>query len=734
MKNKSLCFVAILAVMLLALCGTALANSWGLTGDLYRAVESSGAWGDYSTLSNQEGSFAVMHSKDHNALFYLDGENTLHVYPAAVYQPEDGRGAPELSWDGMYLVISYQDKEIPEYYTFADFDLTGEYRFAEALIGEDYMVDGYEGQFVAGNQDDFAWREADLSLASFNIRLFPRSLEEVRHLNEMDAQFAGFNRCLGFEEGTGESFNADHPGTLLQPGQKGTAPVYSAPFGDAAWRAANGKAAVGLDGDLWLLSRYLNADGDSYACIRYNVSEKTQRIGYVRCADVGVDAVEDWENGPGYAFARVEVEAIADTYLTDDPDGSQAARLQVPKGTQFTGLGLYNDAYAYVSAEVKDGAFTDGGAIIWGFVPIRDLWRAEVPLDQEVMDPIVGDWILEYGGCMAGERLYFQRDGSFAAITGMVEDGYEPGETDCAKGDWSVTAYNPNMNLYWNDPTYVLTLRYYDGRVQMLGLLIGEDELILSDWEALGTFIPQTDEQDMGLEAFRQKWGMEGDDLYNWFLALVREKGDFDRWPTEDQVWFNTLLDDVSDSPTLRVLFELPGWIDRNSVVYDITQWRYALPGQDELTREEAIDKALLMLRERYDYGDQVESWTCGASYYTGHWMIEEFAEPWWVIRFYDQQGMRTAVWVNARTGAAPLHDTAAVIGAAREAIEASDPADTGYEADPELLQDETLATALYQAEDETWTVLWEIDPSARWEVLISDQTLEAEDAGSSNG
>ena len=65
--KKSIC--VILAVSLLAgsflLCGTASANSWGLQGKLLTAVMADHTWDDYTTLSNQEASFAVLQSRYH---------------------------------------------------------------------------------------------------------------------------------------------------------------------------------------------------------------------------------------------------------------------------------------------------------------------------------------------------------------------------------------------------------------------------------------------------------------------------------------------------------------------------------------------------------------------------------------------------------------------------------------------------------------------------------------------
>ena len=76
--------ITVLACMMLV-CTGASANSWGLSGNLYRAVEQSKAWEDYTILSNQEGPFAVMQSRYHHALFFVDDQGILHVYTTAVY-------------------------------------------------------------------------------------------------------------------------------------------------------------------------------------------------------------------------------------------------------------------------------------------------------------------------------------------------------------------------------------------------------------------------------------------------------------------------------------------------------------------------------------------------------------------------------------------------------------------------------------------------------------------------
>ena len=55
-----------------------------------------------------------------------------------------------------------------------------------------------------------------------------------------------------------------------------------------------------------------------------------------------------------------------------------------------------------------------------------------------------------------------------------------------------MTAYNPDCNLYWNDPAYELILRDDDGRVTVRGLSfatdMGEEIFSLTNWEGGGGY------------------------------------------------------------------------------------------------------------------------------------------------------------------------------------------------------------------------------------------------------
>ena len=238
---------------------------------------------------------------------------------------------------------------------------------------------------------------------------------------------------------------------------------------------------------------YKNENGLSYTCIRYNVSERTQRIGYALCKDLGLPEISEQKNEPGRSFVHIDVEATTDTFLTDDPDVGQFQQFSVPKGTQFSCLGLYNDNYAYVTAEVKNEKFVDGGAIVWGFVPIRDLKPVELEKVPEVMKKLTGTWQLYAGGILAPEILQFEADGSFIA-PGIVEEAAQEG---ASSGTWYITKYNPAMNLYWNKIPYELTLLFNNGRATVRGLDLTDEGFGLSFWEGGAGYIPYDGLQDL---------------------------------------------------------------------------------------------------------------------------------------------------------------------------------------------------------------------------------------------
>ena len=470
----------LLFVVLLLSVNPAHANSWGLKGELYSVVSDVRTWNDYTTYGNQSGDAAVMQSRYHNALMMVE-EGELHVYTTAVWQPDHDHGTPKVTQDGDKLTLAY-----------------GNEIFSFVHDGNEYMLDYAEAGnlTVWANKESTYWRyfatdgyksyrfRRQFPLNTFNISLFPRELGDVMSINHLQASLDTGTDVLGWW-GDEKDF-----GRKISKAGKGTVPVYSAPFGKSAWRAASGKAAVSLKDDLWLLRTFINQDGEAWACIRYEVSQRTQRIGFIEAEKLGKeaaypDSVEDMIN--------VQLQTVRDTYITDDPLCSQFAQIKLPANTFLTCIGMLNDDYAYVSLEVRNSKVSDGGQIMWGFVPLRDLSPVYSPKQQDVMDAMAGYWYYEAGGSMGPETLILNADGSFIGNNAGMMNFSENSES--IHGRWSVRLYSDTANLYWNDPPYEIVFDMYDGRSNVKGLTFEGDTFSLTNWEGGGGYrrVPESE-------------------------------------------------------------------------------------------------------------------------------------------------------------------------------------------------------------------------------------------------
>ena len=438
----------------------ALANSWGLTGDLLGVVMEDGRWNDYSAITKQQGDFAVLGSRYHNVLMQCkDGK--LLTYPLAVWQETDKlkveKPKLDLRKEDRLLTLSYGADEV---YVFALDYVFDTYYIADALVyaetnGLGFNRDGYG--FTVSDGETILYWQRNVLLEDFNIKLFPRSMEEVLHLNRMYTALDSADR-LG----------TDLEGVRYTGSSKGSVPVYSAPYGEAAWRAAKGKAAVGLAGEHWQLGTYINESGIPYIKIRYAVSERTQRIGYIWASELGERFAlgDDRSN----QLIHVPLEVRSDTYLTDDPTVSQYQQFYVPPGTQFVCMGLYGSDYAYVAGEIKNGSFVDGGKpiaegdqIVWGYVPLRDLVISSSDpfrhnTEWDVMAQFVGHWYFAAGGVGVEDELMLYADGTWEGYTDTLTGG-----------TWKLTRYNPANNLYWAKVPYEITFSRDNGSVRTLG-------------------------------------------------------------------------------------------------------------------------------------------------------------------------------------------------------------------------------------------------------------------------
>jgi hypothetical protein len=113
------------------------------------------------------------------------------------------------------------------------------------------------------------------------------------------------------------------------------------------------------------------------------------------------------------------------------------------------------------------------------------------------MAQLDGCWEYWAGGSMGPDYLRLNADGTFYNPA-WPEDG----------GTWVVTAYDPARGKYWNDPPYEIALFYRDGRVNVKGLTIGEQEdtgdgilhdaFSLTNWEGGGGYV-RINEEDVPL-------------------------------------------------------------------------------------------------------------------------------------------------------------------------------------------------------------------------------------------
>lgn len=464
--------ILLVCVLLVCCISPALANSWGLKGELLELVSSTNVWNDYTSEGKVSNTAAVMGSRYHNVLMVANN-GKLETYTKAVWQPDDQMPAPTVTANENSFSLRYSDEM---WFTFVKAE--DGYRLHLARVNGMSIREGSDAYRYIFTHDDgpSAILNRPYALKDFNISLFPQSINEVRHLNWIAAALDS------------DSFIAYTLETLVESPGEGTAPVLSAPF-EGAWRAAKGKAAVGLSGDLWKLFAFRNQDGQEYWAIRYDVSQRTQRIGFVKRSALE-NAAQPWEETS--MRTNVSVTVIQETCFTDDPDVSQFAQVKLPVGSILNCMGVYNDDYAYVSAEVRDGRLVDGGQIIWGFVPLRDIQTAHsfgAVSDTALMHQLAGHWEFAAGGLSVGDYVTLHEDGTFETYMFADDDfdSYLPDRT----GSWSITPYSPGLGLYWDDPEYEITFLFDDGGARVHGLTPHEDGngFSITFWEGGGGYM-----------------------------------------------------------------------------------------------------------------------------------------------------------------------------------------------------------------------------------------------------
>ena len=277
----------------------------------------------------------------------------------------------------------------------------------------------------------------------------------------------------------------------------GTLPVYTAPS-TKAYRAADGKASVGLRGEVIVLDWR-----DGWLMIFYELDGGKARVGWVQACSELTRALakagyneESFHSGI-HRWGRMPATAAERTTLTDNPNSQGDALMTLEKGDPLDCLGCWGSLFAYVETELH-------GKTIRGFVPLRDVEIAEPQEDDSAMAQLAGtSWVFYAGGNMFSDFQHYRQGGS--VVGGYYN--YDAGGGFPEGQDWSLTPemiagwetcaysicrYDPAWGLFWADVPYMITYTRSNGRMIRYGLHFGPSSLTLYSSEGSGGYIPYT--------------------------------------------------------------------------------------------------------------------------------------------------------------------------------------------------------------------------------------------------
>ena len=471
----------LICLILLMLPCVALANEWGVPDETVELFEGNDDYTGYTCLAavynpDTDTAALVMGNGSHNQLvcarwatFTTRDLWLLEVSTPAVYQPGEEKAdqvtlAP--AEDGGFILeypgerYEFAWNHLDEWYLWsAVLNQYGMWDAGPDVIRADYGPNA--GTLVISDafSSDAVWTLPGTLTPSpeeFNIRLFPRTVDEVRQLNALGAYILDLDCGL-------------YPYPIEVP-QDAVEPVYSAPSTDS-WRAAEGKASVSLRDTKGL---YTFGTYDGWQLIEYRISPDRSLVGYIQTPG-------GWEN---HDLTGVPVRATTDTYLTDDPRVSQRPLTAIPEGTELSALTTYYPFYAYVETALE-------GQTIRGFVPLRDLTRATCLPEGYVSieDELVGAWYgLDDAEWAMGKYIMLGEFGSF--IEYAVDPDWYPEDTDSISvpadalrpaygGRWTLDPCPPGR---FEDCEHLLTLTYEDETVDCLGVSLKDGRLLVQDF------------------------------------------------------------------------------------------------------------------------------------------------------------------------------------------------------------------------------------------------------------
>ena len=454
MKNRRFLSVFLCAVLVLTLLTpAALANSWGLKkGLMLSAVSKTNNYDEYTALAQLKlprSEVAVMASRYHAVLLYAyrdeNGKLQMDAYHTAVKQPDErGFKLVRLIRDDYDFILEYSDLSLK----FRPYGLNG-FSLDSGRIGELTLQAGSPNteQIIwltcSDGKNSYNWQAGEAAtplLSEFNLRLFPRTLDEIGASCELEyvlrAQFESF------ELGAGAA----------------TVPVYSAPS-ESSVRFAKGKASVNLREPAKLYG--LTRDGN-WALIEYAVSDRTSRFGYVKRRDLPSSIAWTFT----LPSVDVPVTVTQDTFLTDDPNVSQYCQMTLNAGSSVRLLGLYDLWYAYVEATLD-------GKTVRGFVP-RAYLRYPLPTEEapEAVARLLGEWECIGGGETLKSDVAFRADGNVAQTWLPLAEMETASEEDIAEyGPLEWQPYQVYKSTererasFWRACDYILVFRNSTGYI-----------------------------------------------------------------------------------------------------------------------------------------------------------------------------------------------------------------------------------------------------------------------------
>ncbi len=501
MKSRRFISIFLCVTLLLTLpAPAALANGWGLKrGLMLNAVSKTHDYDEYSALAQlkvQDGEVAVMASRYHAVLLFayeFNGKTRLDAYHTAVLQPDEkGYKKVKLQRRAPGFVLQYSDMEL--YFTPLLSNEALTYVLESGALGSLTLQAGGENSeltsylTVSDGKNSvkwYGWQHATPSLAEFNLRLFPRTMEEIGAIREMDSIL-----WPQFEEI--ELMDEEMPGDA----GASTVPVYSAPS-ESSVRFAKGKASVNLREPAKFYG--LTRDGN-WALIEYEVSDRTSRFGYVKRSDLPSSVT--WK----YNISSIDVPVTVtqDTFLTDDPNVSQYQQMTLNAGSSVRLLGKYREWYAYVETTLD-------GKTVRGFVP-RACLRWPMPTEEapEAAARLVGEWESGGGSETLGSYVTFSADGT------VTECGLPLAEWEALpaneRAEYSCVTY-PCYQVYkatereraWSDSDYMLVYKNEMGYVVFLEALgfyteeDGREAFSIAYWENIDGYTRYDGSDDEGV-------------------------------------------------------------------------------------------------------------------------------------------------------------------------------------------------------------------------------------------